>query len=255
MRKLIRFLINKVPRIYLIRFSYAFSWVVAIFYKGNKYYCPVCEGHFRKFLPYGYTDKNSDNRLCPNCLSLERHRLVWLYLKNETDFFTKPMKMLHIAPEQPFYKRFKSIKTLDYVTADLESPLAEYHFDIHEIPFDDNTFDFVMCNHVLEHVEDEFKATKEIYRVLKPGGFAILQVPVNNKLKETYEDKTITDPKEREKHFGQYDHVRMHGLDYPKRLEKSGFTVDSIDYVHKFSKEDIERMRLPENELLYIARK
>ena len=255
MRKLLKFIVRKVPRIYLIKFSYAFSWIFAAFYKGNKQHCPICDGNFRTFLPYGYTDNNAENRLCPSCLSLERHRLIWLYLKNETKLFTEPMNMLHIAPEQSFYKRFKAIKTLDYFTADLESPLAEYHFDIHEIPFEDNKFDFIMCNHVLEHVDDEFKVTRELYRVLKPGGFAILQVPINLDFNKTYEDKSITTAKEREKHYGQYDHVRWHGLDYPERLEKSGFVVDSLGYIGKFTDEEVEKMRLPKSELLYIARK
>jgi len=250
-----KFLVRNIPRVYLIKFSFAFSYIFSLFYIGKKQECPICEGHFRKFLPYGYTDVNSDNRLCPRCLSLERHRLIWLYLQNKTEVFTEPTKMLHIAPEQSFFKRFKKIETLTYHTGDLESPIADYHFDIHEIPFEDNSYDFVMCNHVLEHVEDEFKATSEIFRVLKPGGWAILQVPINLKFEETYEDSSIVDSKEREKHFGQYDHVRWHGKDYGKRLEKSGFKVDELDFVSEFSADEIERMRLPKNEILYIARK
>jgi len=254
MRKFIRFLLRNIPRIYLIKFSFAFSYLFSLFFIGEKQECPVCGGHFRKFLPYGYTDKNSDNRLCPRCLSLERHRLIWLYLEKKTNFFTAPLKMLHIAPEQSFYKRFKKLNNLTYHTGDLESPLADYHFDIHQIPFEDNSYDVVMCNHVLEHVEDEFKASAEIYRILKPGGWAILQVPLNKDFETTYEDPSITSPSEREKHFGQYDHLRWHGRDYGKRLEKSGFTVEELDFVHEFSKEEIERMRLPD-ETLYIARK
>ncbi len=255
MRKFIKFIVRNIPRKYLIRFSFAFSYIFSMFYIGKKHRCPICEGEFRTFLPYGYTDKNSENRLCPRCLSLERHRLIWLYLNNETNVFTHPTQMLHIAPEQSFFKRFKKIETLSYHTGDLESPIADYHFDIHQIPFSDNSYDFVMCNHVLEHVEDEFKATSEIYRILKPGGWAILQVPINLNFKETYEDPRITDPKEREKHFGQYDHVRWHGQDYAQRLEKSGFKVEALDYIRNFSEEEIEYMRLPKNETLYIARK
>jgi len=254
MRKFIRFLIRNIPRIYLIKFSFAFSYIFSLFYLGKKQECPICGGHFRKFLPYGYTENGSDNRLCPRCLSLERHRLIWLYLQKKTGFFSDSIKMLHIAPEQSFYKRFKKLDNLEYHTGDLESPLADYHFDIHDIPFNDNTYDVVMCNHVLEHVEDEFKATSEIYRVLKPGGWAILQVPLNKDFETTYENPEITTAEEREKHFGQYDHVRWHGRDYGKRLEKSGFIVEELDFVHEFSKEEIERMRLPD-ETLYIARK
>jgi ubiquinone/menaquinone biosynthesis C-methylase UbiE len=178
-----------------------------------------------------------------------------MYLKNKTSIFEKPTKMLHIAPEQSFYKRFKKTETLTYHTGDLESPIADYHFDIHKMPFDDNTYDFLMCNHVLEHVEDELKATQEIYRVLKPGGWAILQVPINLNFKETYEDSSITDPKEREKHFGQYDHVRWHGKDYGKRIARAGFDVEELNYIDEFNEDQIEKMRLPKNEILYIARK
>ena len=255
MRKFMKFLVRNIPRVYLIKFSFAFSYFFSLFYIGKKYECPICEGHFRKFLPYGYTDVNSDNRLCPRCLSLERHRLIWLYLQKKTNVFTQTTKMLHIAPEQSFFKRFKKIETLTYHTGDLESPIADFHFDIHEIPFEENTYDFVMCNHVLEHVKDEFMATSEIFRVLKPGGWAILQVPINLKFDVTYEDSSIVDSQERETHFGQYDHVRWHGKDYAKRLEKSGFKVEELDFVNEFSVNEIEKMRLPKDEILYIARK
>lgn len=251
MRKFIKFIVRKVPRPYLIKFSYAFSWIVAIFYKGNSHNCPICEGNYRKLLPYG--NKGDVNRLCPNCLSLERHRLIWLYLKNKTNFFTDNLKLLHIAPEQTFYKRFSALTNIDYYTGDLESPLAKYHFDVHQIPFPDETFDVIMCNHVLEHVTDEFKVTKEFYRVLKKGGWAILQVPINNNFEKTYEDPTITDPKEREKHFGQYDHLRWHGKDYAERLRKSGLRVEEINYVASFSAQEIEKYRLSKNEILFVA--
>jgi len=253
MRKFIKFLVRKIPRPYLIKFSYAFSWIVAMFYKGNNHTCPICEGNYRTLLPYG--NKGDVNRLCPNCLSLERHRLIWLYLQKKTNFFTDNLKVLHIAPEQTFYKRFKALKNIDYYTADLESPLAEYHFDIHEIPFDENTFDVIMCNHVLEHVKDEFQVVREFKRVLKKGGWAILQVPINSTFEKTYEDWNITDPKEREVHFGQYDHVRWHGKDYGDRLRESGLNVEELDFVNEFSAEEIERYRLSKNEILYVVHK
>jgi SAM-dependent methyltransferase len=255
MRRFLKFLVRTIPRIYLIKFSYVFSWVFAAFYKGHKQHCPICDGHFRKFLPYGYAERSSNNRLCPSCLSLERHRLIWLYLKNKTKLFTESMNMLHIAPEQSFYKRFKAIKTLDYFTADLESPLAEYHFDIHDIPFEDNKFDFIMCNHVLEHVDDEFKVTGELFRVLKPEGEAILQAPISKYNKETFEDFSITSPEEREKYFGQEDHVRIYGKNYKNRLESVGFKVDLFDIKMALSIQDIKKYGLNEEEILYIGKK
>jgi hypothetical protein len=147
MRKFLQFIVRKIPRPILIRFSYLFSFIFRIFYYGKKYQCPVCGGNFRKLLPYGYK-KSMTNRLCPKCLSLERHRLLWLYFNNKTDFFTSPIKMLHIAPEQCFVKKFRKMPQLDYTTADLESPLADLHFDIRNIPMEDNIYDFIMCNHV-----------------------------------------------------------------------------------------------------------
>lgn len=251
MRKLMRFLVRKVPRKHLIRFSRLFSSIIAIFYYGNKYQCPICENKFRKLLPYG--NKGSDNRLCPKCLSLERHRLIWLYLKNKTDFFTSELKVLHIAPEQSFYYRFSKLPNIDYITADLESPLAKVKMDIRNMPFDNNSFDFVLCNHVLEHIDNEELAISEIYRVMKHGGRAILQVPIDLSREITFEDDSITEPKEREKIFGQYDHLRIHGKDYPERIAKSGLRVSADNYVQTLDPDIVERYRLPAKEMIYIA--
>lgn len=253
MKRFIRFLVRKVPRPILIRFSGVFSLLIRPFYYGNKVECPVCESSFRKFLPFG--NKGENNRLCPKCLSLERHRLLWIYLKNETDFFSKNLKVMHIAPEQPFRRRFKNQKNLDYTTADLVSPIADIHFDIMDIPLNDDIYDFVICNHVLEHVEDDIHAMKELRRILKPGGTAILQVPINYNYKLTHEDKSITDPKEREKVFGQYDHVRFHGPDYPNRLKEAGFKVLEYDIKNKLEKQLLGRYRIDEREILYVAKK
>ena len=253
MRKLIRFFVRNIPRPVLIKFSRLFSFLIRPFYFGNKVECPICEKKFRKFLPYG--NKAGVNRLCPVCLSLERHRLMWLYLTKHSDFFKTELNVLHIAPEQPFLKRFKKATNLKYTTADLVSPIADIHFDIMDIPLDDNSYDFIICNHVLEHVEDDIVAMKEIRRILKPNGKAILQVPINYTYAETAEDKNITDPKEREKIYGQYDHVRWHGLDYPKRLEKAGFTVEHFDIKQNLSAELLERYRLDKQEVLYVVSK
>ncbi|NJW54655.1 class I SAM-dependent methyltransferase, partial [Salinimicrobium oceani] len=172
---------------------------------------------FRKFLPYGY-EQQRDNVLSPSTLSLERHRLLWIYLKEHTTFFTAPHKVLHFAPEQAFYSRFKKLKNLDYTTTDLNSPLADVKADICDLPFEDNAFDFILCNHVLEHIPDDKKAMAELFRILRPGGTAILQIPQDLKREKTFEDDSITDPKERAKIFGQYDHVRVYGRDYFEQL-------------------------------------
>lgn len=251
MRKFIKFIVRNIPRTYLIKFSRIFSFIIVPFYKGNNVECPVCNGKFRKFLPYG--NKGDNNRLCPECLSLERHRLLWLYFHNKTNFFSAKLKVLHIAPEQSFIKRFKKLSNIEYITADLESPLADVKMNIKDIPFGENTFDVLICNHVLEHIDDEPKALSEVLRVLKPNGWAILQVPINNSFETTYEDPAIISPKEREKHFGQYDHVRFHGKDYPLRLKKAGFNVVIDEFVKQFSTKDIERYRLSPEEIIYFC--
>ena len=188
MKKIISWLIRYVPRKYLQRVSGAGLKVLGLFYRGQDVTCPVCGKSFRKFLPYGRINPR-ENALCPNCLSLERHRLMWLYLKERTGFFKNGLHVLHIAPEACFIKRFEKIHGEKYITADIESPLAKVKMDIHQIPFEQNTFDVVLCNHVLEHVKDDIKAMNEIQRVLKPQGFAILQVPFFNPVPDaTFED-------------------------------------------------------------------
>ncbi len=255
MKKIYKFLLNKLPRPLLIRLSYVFRLFAPLLYKGNKVTCPVCGRSFSKFLSYGSNVAHRENVLCPYDLTLERHRLMWLYLKDETDFFTAPHKVLHIAPEQCFYDKFRAQKNLEYLTGDLVSPLADMHFDLHQIPLEDNRFDVVFCNHVMEHVDDALQCMKEIHRVMQPGGWAIMQVPQDLSRAETYEDKSITSPEEREKHFWQKDHVRLFGRDYPDWLRKAGFEVQEFNPALQFSDEFIQRHRLIKSEILYIARK
>jgi SAM-dependent methyltransferase len=253
-KQLISFFLKKVPRKYLQLFSHFALKVVAVFYRGNQVECPVCDHSFSKFVPYGRVARA--NALCPNCLALERHRLMWLYLKEKTDFFQSDKDILHIAPEICFIKRFEAIHGDRYITADLESPLAKVKMDIHEMPFDDGTFDVAFCNHVMEHVADDIQSMKEIHRVLRPGGWAIIQIPFFPPVADkTFEDDSITDPKEREKIFGQDDHVRLYGKDYPERLRSAGFEVVEDDYVKTLSTEQQERYALPIDEIIYWCRK
>ena len=254
MKKLAAFFLNKIPRPMLINLSIFLRPIIYQFFKGNKFTDPIDGKSYRKFLPYGY-GKQRENALSPGTLSLERHRQMWLYLQNETDFFTKNYKVLHIAPEQEFLRKFKKMKNLDYTSADLFSPIVDVKADILDLPFADESFDVVICNHVLEHIEDDRKAMSELYRVMKKGGWGILQVPMKNSLEKTYEDFTITDPKERQKHFGQYDHVRWYGMDYFDRLKSVGFDAEANFYSQKFSEEDIKRFGLNKNEILPFVRK
>ena len=242
------------PRPFLIRVSYIVKPVFSLFLKGSKYTDPIDEKSFRSFLPYGYENPRP-NVLAPATLSLERHRLLWLYLKNETTFFTKSHKLLHFAPEQAFYKRFKKLKNINYTTTDLLSPLADVKADICNLPFKDNSFDFILCNHVLEHIPNDTKAMQELYRVLSKGGTAILQIPQDLKREVTFEDDSITDPKERAKIFGQYDHLRVYGKDYFNKLRNIGFHVDEVDYTHSLTTEQIDRYRLAKGEIIPVCKK
>ena len=184
MKKILRWF----PRPFLIQMSLLFQPFLRLLFRGNTFTDPIDGSSYRKFLSYGYK-KIRKNALCPGTLSLERHRYLWLYLTNETSILTKPLKVLHVAPEQVFLKKFKNNKFWEYFTLDLNSPLADIKADLCDLPFDKNTFDLIICNHVLEHIENDYKAIKEIYRVLKNNGMGILQVPIDLNKEKTFEDK------------------------------------------------------------------
>ena len=242
------FILNLIPRKYLIRISIFLRPVLKIYFKGSKYTDPIDNSKYRKFLPYGYGKNIRKNALCPGTLSLERHRLLWLFLERNTTFFNDKLKVLHFAPEQPFYKKFKSIKNWNYITCDLNSPLADIKADICKLPFKKFEFDLIICNHVLEHIDNDFKAMEEIYRVLKKNGIGILQVPIDESLSITFEDKTIIDPKIKSELFGQYDHVRKYGKDFYDRLKSVGFKVKKIDVQKNLSEKEIKEYSLPKYE-------
>ena len=254
MSNLFKLALNSIPRPVLIRISYLVRPFLKIYLKGDRYTDPIDGSGFRKFLPYGYENQR-ENVLSPSTLSLERHRLLWLYLKNETNFFSKQQKVLHFAPEQAFYKRFRKLSNLDYTTTDLNSPLADVKADICDLPFKDESFDFILCNHVLEHIPDDKKAMEELYRILRPGGTAILQIPQELDRAETFQDDSITDSKERAKIFGQYDHVRVYGRDYSNKLRNIGFKVEEANYTAKLTEDEIQKYRLAKGEIIPVCRK
>jgi predicted SAM-dependent methyltransferase len=251
--KLFKIILNIVPRPLLIKLSYVVRPIIAFYLKGNKFTDPIDNKSFRKFLPYGYQVQRQ-NVLSPSTLSLERHRLLWLYLTNETNFFTSKKKVLHMAPEQCFLSRFKKLNH-DYITADLDSPIADVKADITNLPFNDNSFDVIFCNHVLEHIPDDTKAMQELHRVMKKGGMGIFQIPQDLNRKITFEDNSIIDRKERAKVFGQYDHVRIYGLDYFKKLRSIGFTVKEVDYSKEISAELCNKYCLMNGEILPVVYK
>ncbi|APU68949.1 class I SAM-dependent methyltransferase [Christiangramia flava] len=254
MGKLFKLALNSIPRPFLIRISYLVRPFLKVYLKGSRYTDPIDGNSFRKFLPYGYENQR-ENVLSPSTLSLERHRLLWLYLKQETDFFQKKLEVLHFAPEQAFYKRFRKLKNLKYTTTDLNSPLADVKADICNLPFKENSFDFILCNHVLEHIPDDTKAMQELYRILRPGGTAILQIPQELDREQTFQDDSITNPSERARIFGQYDHVRVYGRDYFDKLRSIGFQVQEEDYTKKLTPEEIDRFRLAEGEIIPVCYK
>ena len=249
---LYRTILNTIPRPLLIKISFWIRPFLAFWYQGKKYIDPIDNQGFRTFLPYGY-QKVRANVLSPSTLSLERHRLLWLYLTRKTQFFEKRLKVLHVAPEQAFYKHFKKLKNLEYITTDLYSPLADIKADICKLPFEDKSFDVILCNHVLEHIVDDTKAMQELFRVLKVGGWGVFQVPQDVNRKKTYSDDTITDPKERTRIFGQYDHVRIYGMDYFEKLQNIGFEVKQIPCKEISTEHEIERFRLNSTEILPVC--
>ena len=254
MKQLFKYILKIFPRPILIQLSYLARPVLAFFLKGTSFTDPIDGKQFKRFLPYGY-EKPRENVLSPSTLSLERHRLLWLYLQNETQFFKQSYKVLHFAPEQAFYKRFRKLKNLDYTTTDLNSPLADIKADICNLPFEENTFDIILCNHVLEHIPDDTQAMSELYRILKPGGWGVFQIPQDLTRAITFEDDSITDKKERARVFGQYDHVRIYGRDYFDKLRSVGFKVKEIDLSQKLTEEEIHKYRLAKGEIIPLVSK
>jgi len=208
---------------------------------GSRYNCPICDSNVRRFRPRGYnfpvlTEKKVIgggyrlNAQCPVCKSTDRERLLYLYLSNKTNLFTEPVKLLHVAPEPALSAYIEQHSNIDYLTADIDLKSVMVKMDITEINYPDRSFDVIICNHVLEHIIDDRKAMNELYRVLKSGGWGILQVPMSISLDTTYEDFSITDPSEREQVFGQLDHVRIYAMDFVDRLKESGFQVNPFEW-------------------------
>jgi SAM-dependent methyltransferase len=221
-------------------------------YGGLRYLCPCCRTRFRRLAPHGSPPR--PNRACPNCRALERHRLLWLYLSRELNIASRSYRVLHVAPERAIRRRLAAARNLTYVTADLNMPEAAVRAQLNRLPFENACFDVVICSHVLEHVEHDLEAMAEMHRVLAPTGRALIMVPVNRKLAETYEDPSITDPDARKRAFGHPGHLRYYGTDVTDRLEESGFEVEPIDYVDRMSPGEAEHISASRGELIYICR-
>lgn len=221
-------------------------------YFGISRYCPICENYFRKFKPCGVVTR--PDCLCPSCGSRERHRLVWKFFHAYTDLFdTHPKKMLHIAPEATFEEVFKEHESIQYVSGDLDKEKAMEKVDVTDIRYPDGAFDVIYASHVLEHVSQDEKAMRELHRVLAPEGWAVLQVPIT--AEETFEDPSVTNPEERERLFGQWNHVRRYGPDYKDRLEGAGFNVTKYPAPEVVGEENVEKMGIMEDEDVYFCEK
>ncbi len=249
-----KYILKFLPRKFLIKYSFLITPILRIIFRGKKYTDPIDDSNYSKFLSYGYKTVRK-NALCPGTLSLERHRLLWLYLDRETNFLSSNLKVLHVAPEQVFYKKFKKLKNWEYFTFDLNSPIADIKGDLISTNFKDEYFDLIICNHVLEHIEDDKSALDEMYRILKYNGISILQVPINVKRENTFEDLSIKSKIQREKYFGQYDHVREYGLDFKDRVEQAGFKVEMINYSKKISEDLVIKYGLMKDDLIPIGKK
>lgn len=222
-----------------------------IIYRGDKFICPYCNFKSNGFYKIGQVHQANiihniigtgvRNGGCYSCDSVDRDRLLYAYFNNEIDIFKDNLNLsiLHLAPEWRLSELFLKHKYKMYVCRDKFMPGYKYpkhtiNMDVLDIKFNDNTFDWVICNHVLEHISDDKKAMNEIYRVLKVGGKAILQVPVSNTLEETYENPNVTTDEDRIQHYGQFDHVRIYGQDYVARLTAVGFKVERINISDKY---------------------
>jgi SAM-dependent methyltransferase len=231
-------------------------------YRGNKVTCPICMSTFKSFAAYKPSKRK--NSRCINCGSLERHRLQFLYLTEKTDLF-KPnnnLKLLHFAPEKPLYSAIAKCGNIEYTKCDLSPRSPDFReisdvqkVDITNIAFDDNSFDVILCNHVLEHIEDDHAAMKELYRVLNKNGWGIFQVPIKHRSEKTYEDFSITGSRQRKKAFGQHNHVRIYGRDYTERLKNAGFTVVKDDYATSLSEADRIKYGINPREVIFLCKK
>lgn len=224
-----------------------------LYYFGLKHKCPVCHSKLRKFNPHGTKKLPRPNAKCPVCNSMDRQRLLWLYLKNFTDFFNKNLKLLHFAAPEKIYNLLKSHEKIDYYPVDFKKRRSDLQLDIQKIPLEDNCFDYIWCSHVLEHVKDDQKALRELYRVLKPGGTAIILIPIN--AEKTEEFIHLNTPKQRLEKTGHHDHYRNYGFDFKKRLVDSGFKVQDLKAKDVFSSEELEKIQCDESEIIYFCSK
>ncbi len=221
-------------------------------YRGHAVECPCCGGRFSRFMP-GLSHR--ETRVCPRCGAQERHRALWLYMRERTDLLARsPLSILHWAPEYALQRSLSELPNAAYVSADLEGHEAMQHMDMTDVPFKDGAFDLIVCVHVLEHVPDDRRAMREMVRVLKPGGVAMLLVPIVLE-QPTLEDPAVVTPAQRKTAYWQEDHMRLYGGDFAERLEEEGFSVTVDRWVRSLDTATLERHGLFPMEDIYVAAK
>lgn len=227
-----------------------------VLHSGDAAECPICGIHLKRFIRLKKHTPPIPGNLCPRCRSKERHRLLWLFLKHHTDFFNANAKtILHVAPEPCFRERMESMRHVRYIVSDFESPLPQHHIDITNIALADESVDIILCNNVLEHIPDDQRAMRELARILKKGGWGIINVPLDSNRQTTFEDASIVTSAGRRRLYKQEDHVRIYGRDYPARLRESGFQVQEIDYYAELGEGLATRYALLNDEFIYFCTK
>ena len=192
---------------------------------GKRYICPCCGWHVRDFTKGNGSLKTRPLSYCPRCNSKSRHRRIWLFLQEKTNLFTEQLSLFEVSPKYSFSRKFTRLSNLSYFGGDLyKRAYINFKFDLISTPLKTNSFDAVLCIHVLEEIIQDQQAMSEMFRILKPGGWAVISVPTRMD-QPTYEDSSITAPKERKRAFGEPDHVRVYGYDLFDRLKKTGFEV------------------------------
>jgi SAM-dependent methyltransferase len=213
----------------------------ALVHYGGRVECPVCGGRFRHFA-HRWNDRDV---ICWSCGSEERHRALWLFLTGaRPELLAGARGLLHFAPEPALQARLRTRPGLRYVSCDIEPAVGSLEIDITGIALESESFDAILCAHVLEHVPDDAKAMRELHRVLAPGGWCVVMVPIGPGLETTDEDPSVTDPAERRSRFWQEDHVRLYGPDVVDRLDAAGFAVERIRPTDIASANEVERLRL-----------
>ena len=222
--------------------------VAKVWFAGSRFECPICDCTFSRWI--GDPAQGG----CPYCRSAPRHRLLKLSLEREWTLHPPVVDILHFAPEWGTERGLRSNPRVGrYVTVDLAARGVDVQCDITLLDFPSETFDIVLCSHVLEHVPNDREAISELHRVLRPGGIAYIQVPYRS-TRETDEDPSVTDPNERMRRFGQFDHVRVYGYDLADRLREPGFRVEEMRPVRAMPEEDVVRWGLWDDNIFRCQR-